>query len=341
MTRARRARLESGRMPTTARTAVVAVGGNALLDGRRARHDRRAVRRRPAARSPAVPARGGRVADRPDARQRPAGRLHHAPLGPRRRHRARAAAARPRHGGRRLAGQPRLHPRRDAAGRAARGRPRPQVVAMLTHTVVDPDDPAFARADEADRQLLRRGRRAPPAPRQRLGGGRGLGPRLAAARRLAAAACGSSSRTRSRRWSTRASSSSPRAAAGSRSSSDADGRLRGRRGRDRQGLRLGAARPRGRRRPALHHDRRRPGRRRTSARPDQRALDVDRRRRRRAVTSPTAQFPRRQHGPEDRGGARLPRGGRRRGAHHEPRPPRRRARRGTTGTRIVAAAHAA
>ena len=98
-----------------------------------------------------------------------------------------------------------------------------QVVATLTHTVVDPGDPAFARADEADRELLRGGRRAPPGRGERVGGGRGLGPRLAAARRVAAA--GADRRAgrdpdAGRRGLPRR---SPRAAAGSRSSSGPTG----------------------------------------------------------------------------------------------------------------------
>ena len=97
-----------------------------------------------------------------------------------------------------------------------------QVVATLTHTVVDPADPAFSAPTKPIGASTRRPSRA-AWPRRT--GGRWPRTRAAAgagsSRRRSR--CGSSSRTRSRRWSTRASSWSPRAAAGSRSSSGPTG----------------------------------------------------------------------------------------------------------------------
>ena len=195
---------------------------------------------------------------------------------------------------------------------------------MLTHTVVDPDDPAFARADEADRQLLRGGRRAPPGRGERLGDGRGLGPRLAPARR----------RRRSRvriveqdAIQTLVDAGFLVVAAGGGGIpvvERPDGRLEGVEAViDKDFASALLARAVGAD-LLVHHDRRRPGRGRLRhARPAR----ARRRQRRRGAPPPRRRaVPRRQHGAEDRGGARLPRGGRRRGPHHEPRPPRRRAR---------------
>ena len=137
-----------------------------------------------------------------------------------------------------------------------------------------PRRPRLRRADEADRQLLRRGRRA--AARRRENGW--------ASRRTPAAAGGGSSPRRSPSRiveqdaiETLVDAGFLVVAAGGGGIpvvEDADGRLRGRRGRDRQGLRLGAARPA---RSAPTCSASRPGVDRVAVnfgRPDQRALDV-------------------------------------------------------------------
>ena len=230
-----------------------------------------------------------------------------------------------RHGGGRLPGEPRLHPRRDLQGelraagldRAGRRDAHPHRRRRRRPAFGAPTKPIGSFYDEAVARRLRPSNGWTVAEDS----GRGW-------RRLVASPQPGPDRRAGRDRDARrarASSSSPRAAAGSRCVEDADGRLRASRpsstrtsprrcwpravGADLLCITTGVDRV------AVNF-----------GRPDERALDV--RRHRRGAPSPRRRpVPGRQHGPEDRGGARLPRGGRRRGAHHEPRPPRRRARR--------------
>ena len=138
--------------------------------------------------------------------------------------------------------------------------PEREVVALLTQVLVDPDDPAFAAPDEADRPgVLER------AWRERLAADRGWtvardGDALPPRRRLARAAGRSSSSQRSSDWSTAGSVVVCAGGGGIPVVADG-GRAARRRGRDRQGPDGGAARRRARRRQADHAD----GRRRTSS----------------------------------------------------------------------------
>jgi carbamate kinase len=199
-----------------------------------------------------------------------------------------------------------------------------QVVALLTHTVVDPPDPSFGAPPR---------RRSPPpvlwrSPRSRAAAGAAASPR--------GSRCGWSSSTRSGRSSTPA--ASPSLGPGrDRVVHPEDGRregveavidkdfasavLAGAIGADLPCITTGVDRV------AVDF-----------GTPDQRALDavsVEEARRQ----LPDWQFPPRRHGAEDPGGARVRRRRRQRGAHREP-DRRAGALPGETGTRIAAVVHA-
>ena len=73
---------------------------------------------------------------------------------------------------------------------AARGLPD-RVVCVLTHVVVDPDDPAFEPPNQADRPVLLEGGGRPAIRAQRLDDDRGLRPRLSAGSSRRRSRCGS------------------------------------------------------------------------------------------------------------------------------------------------------